>query len=292
MTYLKKTVLTLFTLTATLGFSQGLYIDAGVGYSLPFNASTEIISSSDFTSMYNFDLGESSYSDVNKNVPLSLGKGFNAGASVGYMFNKFVGAELQLNYLIGASTSAESSYTDTDIDNGMTTSYTEKYTTSLSSNMFRATPTLVVKTGFDKINPYAKLGVVLGFGSTTIEQESTGTGFDQTMKMEYTGGVAIGLNASVGVLFETEGMVSYFVEVNSVNMNHSYTTGEITEYKVNGMDELGSLSTSDKEVVFSDETTYSSDEEPNENEPSQALKTSLPFGSIGLNAGVRFNLGK
>jgi hypothetical protein len=54
------------------------------------------------------------------------------------------------------------------------------------------------------------------------------------------------------------------------------------------MDQLPNLTTSDKEVEFV--TEINSDGDFDENKPDQALIMNLPYSSIGVNFGVRFDL--
>lgn len=66
--------------------------------------------------------------------------------------------------------------------------------------------------------------------------------------------------------------------------------GEVTEYTYNGTDELGDLTTSEKEIELVNSYSYDSNNVPSDSGPTKALKERLPFGSLGLNVGVRFNI--
>ena len=268
--------------------AQGLYVDVNVGYGFPFITQTGILSNNTYVSYSNYDNNDfySSYTD--EAVALSLGKGVNFGASIGYMFNLHIGAEFQLSYLVGGKT--EGTYSDqaTYISGGITDMYTSSGTTTFSSNFFRAIPTIVLAAGTEKLNPYAKLGLVVGFGKINITDVSNISGDKQSYAAELNGGVSLGLNTRLGIEFGATANMKYFAEINIVSMNYSPKKGMIIEYKLNGVDMTNSLTTSEREVEFVDEVTFS--ESTPDNEPSQQLKMHMPFGSVGLNFGVRIAL--
>ena len=91
------------SLTTNNLFAQGAYVNANFGYG--FMMSSQNIN---YFSFYNFSAGNNSATLEQINV--SLGKGVNAGATFGYMFNNHVGAELGISYLFGAKSKAMDTY--------------------------------------------------------------------------------------------------------------------------------------------------------------------------------------
>jgi hypothetical protein len=88
---------------------------------------------------------------------INLGKGFNVGLNFGYIFNKNIGVELGASYLMGAKT------------NTAITSYTGDYRyNEISVKMIVIKPTIVFRAGFDKLNRYAKIGMVIDSGKITL----------------------------------------------------------------------------------------------------------------------------
>ena len=144
-----KIAITIMVLAASLlsgrTFSQGLYAKINAGYGL--NMSTQSVNYFNFTN-FTIDTALSNKEQVNT----SLGRGITCEGAVGYMFNNNIGAELGVSYLMGAKTLTKQ------------TLYGSVRNNSLSANMLRINPSIVIACGFEKINPYAKLGLIVGFG--------------------------------------------------------------------------------------------------------------------------------
>ena len=139
-------------------------------YSLIANAQSDKGFYISLNSGYNFGMGNPDYYQsavlgiINYNeispttntrelVAANLGKGLNIGADFGYLINKNLGFELGINYLFGGKITANQ------------ISFNGNYGNSeVSAKMIQFKPTLVFRAGFDKINPYAKVGMVIGSG--------------------------------------------------------------------------------------------------------------------------------
>lgn len=282
---IKSTALTVLLFATAQSISaQGFYGGVNVGYGFPLG-SQQAFGMSNTTSSFDYFSYEP--------VFISFAEGIYFGATGGYMFNANVGVDLGLNYLIGNSAQSvyQTSYSEPDNE------YRYTQTTIVSGNMLRVTPSLVVRAGTEKLNPYAKLGVVIGFANVEIEDNSSEyenyfgdiNQSTSTMTMDLNEGVAIGLSSALGALFTVSDRMSFFAEINMVNMSYAPNKGMVTGYIVDGVDLMGSLTTSEKEVEFVDKITQSGNAPPNENEPSQVAKANLPFGSYGLNIGVIFS---
>lgn len=193
---------------------------------------------------------------------------------MGYMFNDNLGLELGVNYLFGAESSAKDVYLDG------TTDY------SMSSKMFRLNPSLILAAGMQKIDPYAKLGMIVGSGSIdySIEESIDGDVAEQILTMD--GGLAYGLNTSFGLLFKKSGPITFFTEFSMINMSYAPVKGEIIEATYNGRDVLPSLTTNEKKFEYLDKIIYTGSL-PRDSEPTQSLKVNYPFGSWGINTGIR-----
>lgn len=262
-------IIAMFLFIANNSNSQGAYVNLNVGYGFCMSTGT-------MDGLYNYTSGQNS--STVEQIYFSLGKGLNFGGTFGYMFNEHVGAELGLSYLLGGKTKAKDEYS------GGTTDYT------LSSNMFRFIPTIVIAAGTEGVNPYAKFGFVIGTGAVSMELEDNDDGDVVISKMKLNGGAAFGINGALGAIFELSDNISLFGELNAVNMSYAPKKGEITEATYNGKDVLPDMTTSEKEVEFVDEYTYNYNSPPPDSQPSKELKYKLPFGSFGINFGVIFNL--
>lgn len=267
------------TLFANNLYSQGAYVNISAGYGLP--TSTQ--------NLYDFDNyvrvpGRTTYEQVD----VSLGKGINIDAAFGYMLSKYIGAEMGLSFLIGGKSISDYSY------RGSST-YENTMQQTISANMFRINPSIVISSGIEKVNPYAKFGMILGVGS--ILQTYNETEIDASYsdlyerKNKLNGGIALGFNASIGVLFNLSETIALFGEVNMINLSYAPTKGVITEYTYNGKDLLPDMNTSEKEVEFVDSYEYIHDSytPADDWKPSKELKTKYPFGSIGFNIGLRIS---
>lgn len=248
-------------------FSQGIFFSLNGGFANAIGTQT-------FGDFYNFT--ESSAFFTDEQVYVSLGKGFNLGGTVGYMFNDNLGLELGVNYLFGSESKAKDIYLDG------TTDYL------MSSNMIRLNPSLILAAGMEKVDPYAKFGMIVGSGNIdySIKESIEGDVAEQTLTMD--GGLAYGLNSSFGLLFKKSEPISFFTELSMINMSYAPVRGEITEATYNGRDVLPSLTTNEKKFEYLDKIIYTGSL-PRDSEPTQSLKVNYPFGSWGINAGIRLS---
>ena len=248
--------------------AQEAYVNINAGYGFAMG-------SQNFPGFNNSTSGNNSF--TNEQVNVSLGKGLNVGGAFGYMFNKNIGAELGLSYLIGAKTKAKDEYM------GGTTDY------SISSRMLRINPTLVIASGLEKINPYAKFGFIIGSGAARVEYKDNDEGDIEIMKMKMNGGLAFGVSSSVGALFSLSDKMSFFGEITMVNMSYATTKGMITEASYNGADLLPDMTTNEKETEYVKSYTRDFNNQPSDAEPSTELREKLPFGSLGINFGLKIS---
>lgn len=244
------------------------YFNFNAGYGLK-------MSSQNIYNFYNYTgvSNSSTYEQVN----ISLGEGFNLGSAFGYMLNKNFGLELGVSYLLGGKSKAKDSYY------GVTTDYT------ISSNFLRIIPSMGITTSFEKLNPFTKFGLVIGSGSIKVETDKNDAGNKTVSKTKYNGDLAFGLNAALGILYNLSNNLSFFSEINMINLSYGPSKAEITEATYNGNDLLKYMTTSEKEIEYVNSYTYSSTNPTPDTQPSEELKRKYPFGSFGLNIGLRIN---
>lgn len=248
---------------------SGFYVGIHGGYNLPI--ATQNISQFNFTN-------ETEQTGANRfdDILLSLGKGGNAGVNIGYMFNQYVGAELGVDYLFGSKYNA--TYNDaSDPD--------YHYDQYLSAKMLQFRPSVVLKSGFKEVSPYAKFGVVLGVASS-IKYEQTETfgadNFQYQLDMEE--GLAFGITGALGIDYAINPKISVFGEITATNLNYAPQKGYVTKAMQNGTDFLPDLDVRDKEIEFLDDFT----DDGTANEPARQQRQSYPFSSVGLNLGVKY----
>jgi opacity protein-like surface antigen len=260
-------------------YSQGPYVNVNLGYGL--KASSQNISfENEFfpEEIFFYNQTSGSNSETKEQINASFGKGFNAGATFGYMISEYIGAELGISYLFGGKTKATQSGSYNNVDK------------AASAKMLRFNPSLVITPGLDGINPYAKFGVLIGTGSVKVTGEGTYMGDVMNYEFKLKGGVAFGLTAGIGALYNLNDNMALFAELNMVNMSYAPKKGEVKELMVNGTDILATMDVADKEYEYVKELTTNNETNPLNTEPTELLKQRLPFGSFGINVGFRIGL--
>ena len=270
-----KQILVLIGLAISTCFTslqaQGLYVNVNAGYGLQ-------MSSQNIAYYAFYNQASASGSFTREQINVSFGKGLNFGAGLGYMFNENIGAELGVSYLLGGKSLAHDTYTG---------GYTDH---TLYARFLRLNPSLILSAGSGSISPYVKMGVLFGMGSITYIYDDYDDG-DLTYQTEkLNGGIGFGLTSGIGANYSLSEMISLFGELNMVNMSYAPQKGEITEFTNNGVNILPDLTTKQKETEFLKEYTTSASNPIPDSQPSQTLRQKMPFGSIGLNIGVKVNL--
>jgi len=223
---------------------------------------------------YGFPAGLQTVVDDNGNtrtvIPYSSGAGINADLSGTYFFTDHIGIGLDLNYLLGTPVV----YHDF-IDNGIRGTIIVNNT--LTSNMFAVTPDLVVSMNNPGINPYARIGVVLGTAS--VVQTSTEDGTDAhtgTYIETTTGSLAAGFYGGTGVQIALSDNFALDVELFGRIMSFEPTQSVNTQ-AYDG-DQKSETITYAKKI---DNTTAANTE----------LTPELPFSSIGIKVGITLKFG-
>ena len=254
---------------------KGFYTNINVGYNKG-TASINYLHSLLLTSVNTTETNATT--TQYEGVALTLGDGLTFGANLGYMFNKNIGFELGANYLMGSNIKSNS------------TSYTGSISNRESSaKMLQIKPTLVFRAGYDKINPYAKIGLLIGSGKITSSEngkDASGNTSEQTR--ELSGGTSIGFHASLGALYKISDKISLFGELNLTSLEYAPKKMVVTVFTQNGVDQLPTLTVNDKEIQFVDSFTDNS-LPSNPNEPDKILKVPFSFDSIGLNVGIQYH---
>lgn len=243
---------------ASIGLAQGLYLTANAGYG--FGAGTQNFGQSETVRGVNDATREGVYG--------SLGEGFKFGASAGYMFNKNLGAELGFSYWFGKSIEIEDKLPGwMDL-------------VKLAGSGFVAIPSIVVSADMNMINPYARLGLVIGFLKVKEDRR-----IEETTTYEYrweeTGNLAFGYAGALGIVVPVGGMVGFFAEIALHSVTYSPSQIEITKLTENGVDRL---STQQNRVTkYKESFTLPTTE-------NTLMAVRRPFGSIGMAIGVKIDL--
>ena len=273
---------------ATNAYGQkGLYLNVGGGYGICIAANSNAAS---------YDRTQIAGLNTNKvsSGSGSFGKGVQFGATVGFMFSENIGAELNVGYLVGTK-STQTLYQDIYMPPTMLSS---SYENKMSGNMLRLTPALKFSVGKDKLKPYMRVGLVVGLAgklkNVVTRNETYSSGASSYLSVEessYTGGVSLGLSASLGVNYKLSDKLGIFAEIGIISQSWAPNKRLVTLSTVNGVNKLGTMTTNEKETTYLNSYTQVSSSY-NPNVPAQALKIAMPFSSVGLNIGVQLSFGK
>jgi len=288
----------LFILFNLNSFSQQFYLTGNMSYSIGMNGQKGWLSNYTRESVVDPANGIDHYSSSDEEVPLSLGKGFDLGVGVGYMFNDKIGVEIDLNYLIGAEVKSSSKSKRTYIYNNNVRVSDDYSNYDVSMKMWRVMPSLVLRPGFEKFNPFLKMGVVLGFGEmnwnelrVTKETNIGGTTEDKWgSKTVYSGGMSFGFHSALGVDFSLSEKLSLTTEVSYIGLSFVPKKAVVVERTQNGKDLLPDMEKYYIETEFVKKITVENTNTPNLDEPSKTLRISFPASSIGFKIGLKFNL--
>lgn len=277
MKLLKITLISVLALTISSSAKAQIYINVGVGYGLPA-----------FRNLVAVEYSSTPSSDTYTGVYSSYGKGLQPELTLGYKLNPHFGLELGYGFLIGSKIVA-------DINDGSTTGFTEAGEQELSARMSRIIVGGRVLFGEGDVHPHMRMGLVLGMGAKITETTSTtttGPSFNSTFERtdEYTGGVAVGFTGGLGITYHFSDMFGIYFDAGLIAQNYSPQNSVITTYNVDGQDQLGSMTTRQKETEYVD--SYTDSGSPNDGAPDQDLKFYLPMSSWGLTVGMHFYFGE
>ena len=261
--------------------AQGGYVKLGAAYNFGNGGDIEYNTTSTYVGTNNGGSRTEKYERVNVN----LGKGISAGGTLGYMFNQHVGAELGIAYLLGGKNEITSTHTETNPNfNRNSSTKTETY-----SRMLLLQPSVIISAGMEGLNPYARFGLVAANGKVYLNNEQTGSDGEFIYESEYSGNWGLGLQGGLGIDFGLSENLGFFTEVTMSNLKYSPDKMEIVTLTHNGIDRLGALSTNEKEYEFLDEFEATYPGNSSDSEPSKEHKFNMPFGSVGVGIGIKYN---
>lgn len=279
---MKKIVLLVSILT--VGFSvkaQNFYAELNVGYGIGMPSST---------------LGTDTYLDLTgtgsstKAIHGTLGGGLNLTLTPGYMFNKYIGVELGLNYFMGSKT----------VISNTTSSNASVYDkTTASSNQFRILPTVIFSTGGEKLYGFARAGLVLPVvgGTKGVREASTATPLGAVttdVKTTTAGNFAVGFRGALGIGYNITDLIGISLEVTHTSLTIKPKSRMVDSYSVAGQDFTSLMTTYDRETKYVDELNSSSNNSmSNPNYSATSAKEEIGqktnFNQLGVALGIRFN---
>ncbi len=282
--FLSFVTLFIFCLGTTSLWAQKFGIKTYAGYHLAQNPNNSFNQTSFERAAGGTDMQYSS-------VKVRWTSGAAAGIGFYCQLKPFLALELGAQYLHGTKSEI---YNKRVVENVGEANLINTYYT----RMVFLNPSLVLSLPQTKYTPYARVGLVLGFGNYQRELEDAsnlnGGVFNivrQTTKVY--GGMATGYQAALGVRCPIKKAWSVFGEWQFQMINYAPKRSEITAYTINGNNALGGLSTRQRETEFVKNLDFPSGGTGtfNENEPAKSLSFGLPFSNTGLQIGVSYTFG-
>ncbi|HPS61884.1 MAG TPA: outer membrane beta-barrel protein [Bacteroidales bacterium] len=282
-------------LTAMAVYSQGVYVRVGLGggVGLKQYGSVSLNPMDDTWQGMWANITSTNNATTAEFKSLGLGGGFNVNLAAGYMLSQYVGLELGVNEFIGMAKKVNLSAT---VSSG---SYVVSQTIDLkrSGMMLQLVPAIVITPGLESINPYARVGMIVGIlPSITSKGEGTATntgGYKATSSFTYksvaNGGLALGFTAAGGVSFNLSDQIGLYGELVYNGITYSPKKGKFKEYKEDGIDNLPTMTTKDKEWTFEKELN---DVDIPDGTPNKVAKTTVNFSNVELNVGIRIKFGE
>jgi opacity protein-like surface antigen len=219
---------------------------------------------------------------------LGLGGGFNVNAAFGYKFSDYVGIEFGINEFIGMGKKVNGSRT------GTTNDFTSE--DKISGMMLQVVPAVVISPNLEKVNPYARLGMIIGVLPSIVvnsSKTSTSGGVSRATtitesKQKLHGGLALGFTAAAGASFNLSDKLALYGEFVFNGITYAPSKRIYKTYTVDGVDKLANMTTKEKEMEFVKK--YDADENIPDGSPDKAPKVSFNFSNVELNIGVVIKL--
>lgn len=223
-----------------------------------------------------------------------------------YSYGKGLAGELLLGYSLGKGFSAEiggvynaSKYSNSSRHSA--SNFTFVYSTTDTNTlhtawMLRSTFGVKLESQKQVINAFVRTGFSLGFAALreTIETESSFSNpnpVNTTTKKEirYSGNASFGAYIGLGASVRLSPRLALVSEAITYIQNWSPKRSEITEYTINGVDQLPNTSTYLTQTEYvSTLDAYSAGSDPNV--PRKSLRTAEPFSSFMITLGLRYSI--
>lgn len=253
---------------------QKFYVNVSIGGG--------VSTSSTFNLLY--DYGGTSTDPTISVHPVGIGNGFCGNATFGFRFLKYLAVEVSVNEFLGLPVGGDS------VANLLGATNSE---VKIGGRLFSVIPAITISAGLEKINPYARLGLIIGAIPTIISKysnanETTNPATSKEIYNNYYGGMAVGYTAAGGVSFKISSLINLFTEIQFSHSNWSPDHSEIIKYTVNGEDKLSTLTPYEKNVDFV--VTKPLKDPKDMSQPRQELRVTIPFSTMAVNFGITFKL--
>lgn len=282
---MKKSILMLAMILATMSVSAQFYVSAAGGYSI---------------SSAGVRFGTETTASGVENTYGSYGEGLHTQLRGGYFFNDTFGVEVGVGYLNGAD------QTSLLVDLPTQAQYIN---IEARGKAYGASASLVYK--FTN-NIYGRFGALIKVGGKTESDGKINMALSQTEMLnvdytqDYKGRLPLGFIGAVGYKYDLSDKVSLFAELEYMGISVTRDTSEITEFSANINGEARSIEQvkaifanhpnaqyNPLAAVFNKNIEYV-DELPLGANPAgeKQLSQKVPYSSFGINIGATFYFGK
>jgi len=228
-------------------------------------------------------LGKKKDKNHEKNVLSSFGAGLSIDVGYAYLTDHFYGPEATFSFFLGKP----------KVINHTVTENSESETVIKRKLLFFSPSLLLVGTSNSNVNPYLSSGLLFNLWGDVTKTETLKTEDKHTEKIwKVNYNKAIGYKSKVGVLYGANETVKPYFELQYQMIAIGYHSDELESYKINGEDELSTLTLSDKKHVyvpaFNHESNTKSNNHFDVNKPTSVLGNYANHNHFGANVGSFF----
>lgn len=280
---MKKNILFAFaTLIAVSAHAQrpekqsSVYVRAGIGYAMPLGGSYTFVGGMPMNGTgTELTASPGSYSfDVQK---ASFGSGVSASAGFGYMFNEHVGIDLGVN--VGVA-NKKYEYKETSPGSYIATR------TSYAKLPVLVMPSLVLATGGERVNVYSRVGVVAAVaGKIMAEDYFSASPNSRTIITETKNKLSVGFTGTLGAKYYVADGLALSAELTGTYLDINAKSSEVTEWNINGVNYLSTLTISERSTVYSEKFVTDA-LNPNPDVPANMQPVYASFSNIGIAIGI------
>ena len=261
--------------------SAQFYINAGLGYAIPQAGQTI----DGTTQPYNGSVANTTYTSTYNIKAASFCAGTQGVLGLGYMFSDHVG--VQMDALIGIATKKYTFSEDSVRIGGI-----EKDVSTIqkAKNPVFLAPSLVLQTGGNVLNIYARFGVAIPL-NTKITQDQIQTDLpgqgareDLDFTIQVKNSFSLGFTGAAGVKYKISDKVCIWGEISMLSMSVYIKEADVTAFTYNGVSQSVSY-VSPQSVKYSKNVVTDTN-------GNTAPTYSQPFSNVGIHVGISFSIGE
>jgi hypothetical protein len=255
------------------GQAQKIYFRGGIGAAVTTAADIHL----------NRTFVSDSASSRNQSIKTTkegIGSGLPFALAAGYMINENFSVELGIDYFYGFTIKEKQTYTNSDW----------QWVSESHGQMLSLVPAVILTVPLNKIQPYARLGLMLGVLNSVVNVGSPPQSPDtiNIWKEKDYGGLAIGVQTALGINYALSEKLSLFAEIQLDAISYSPKHGKYLEVKDHGVDLLALFSEKNKKWDYLKDIDF--DKEIPNDQPGEQVRVNYRFGNVGLIVGVKFHL--